>query len=100
METVRDNRSESRAAIMAPIEALWEDETGTPRITPAKLEDKSRGGASIRVKDPINAGSRLTVQWVGGQFSGTVTYCLRQGKDYVLGIQRDPPENSGETDSE
>jgi hypothetical protein len=75
---------------MARIEVLWEDEGRTPRIAPAKLEDKSRGGASIRVKDAIGVGTHVTLQWQNGHFSGTVVYCNRHRGEYVLGIQRDP----------
>jgi hypothetical protein len=75
---------------MARSEVLWEDEGRTPRIAPAKLEDKSRGGASIRAKDPIGVGTHVIVQWQNGHFSGTVTYCNRHGEEYVMGIHRDP----------
>jgi hypothetical protein len=78
--------------MMTVIQALWEDETGTPRATPGKLEDTSRGGASIRIKESIGVGSKLILRWHGGQFSGTVRHCLRVGKEYVLGIQRDRAE--------
>jgi hypothetical protein len=74
---------------MARVEALWEDETGTPRVAPAKLEDKSPGGLSIRIKERITVGSKVTVHWDRGQFSGSVTYCLLRRGEYVLGIQRD-----------
>ena len=93
MRYVRENRTEPRAGVMARIDALWEDEAGTPRITPAKLEDRSRSGASIRVKDPIRVGSNLIIHWHGGHISGTVAYCRRHGEEYILGIQRDPVES-------
>ena len=69
---------------------MWEDGDGTPHVAPAKLEDKSRSGASLRVKAPIAVGVKLIVLWQGGQFSGTVTYCNRHGEEHVLGILRDP----------
>jgi len=80
---------------MARIEALWEDEAGTPRITPGKLEDKSPGGTSFRVEEPISLGTKLIIQGRGEQFSGTVIYCRRDSSGhppYVLGIRRDPRE--------
>jgi hypothetical protein len=89
---MREQRTEPRTGILARIEALWEDETGTPRIAPAKLEDKSRRGMSIRVNEPIRVGTKLTIQWLAGQFSGTVTYCCSHGKTFVLGIKRDPTD--------
>jgi hypothetical protein len=79
---------------MARIEVMWEDEDGTPHVAPAKLEDKSRGGVSVRVKALVAVGVKLIVLWRGGQFSGTVTYCNRRGEEYVLGILRDSVQDS------
>jgi len=79
---------------MVRVEVLWEDETGTPHVVPAKLEDKSRSGASLRIKEPITVGTKLVVQSPYGQFSGVVTYCNRSGENYVLGILRDPADGS------
>jgi hypothetical protein len=53
------------------------------------MEDKSAGGACIRVKTPIQVGSKLSVQWRWEQFSGIAKYCRSEGRDYVVGIQRD-----------
>lgn len=82
---------------MARIEALWEDETGTPRITPGKLEDKSPAGTSVRVEEPIRIGTRVIIQGQREQFSGTVVYCRLDHSGHplhVLGIQRDPEDIS------
>ena len=94
MASMRENRTERRAGIMAKVEVLWESETGSPRIVPAKLEDKSHAGACLRTKEPISAGTRLTVQWRNGHFSGTVAYCNEHGAEFVLGIHRDPEEGT------
>ena len=93
MDTMREKRAEPRAGIMARIEALWEDEGGNPRVTPARLEDKSEAGACIRLREPIGVGTKLTVQWQNGHITGRVMYCNRHGEEYVLGIQRDPAQN-------
>jgi hypothetical protein len=74
---------------MARVETLWVDEAGTPHITPAKLEDKSPGGACIRIREEIAVGSTITIQWTRGHLTGAVAYCKRQGGEYVLGIRRD-----------
>ncbi len=74
---------------MVRIDALWQDEAGTPHISPGKLEDLSDGGLCIRVGSPIRIGSKLVVQWHRGDFAGTVVQCRQQGQDYVLGIKRD-----------
>jgi hypothetical protein len=41
---MEEKRSEPRINMMARIEALWQDEAGTQRISPGKLEDYSDGG--------------------------------------------------------
>jgi hypothetical protein len=89
VHTMREKRAEPRAGIMARIEALWEDEDGTPRVTPARLEDKSEAGACIRIREPIGVGTTLTVQWPNGDIVGKVMYCNRHGEEYVLGILRE-----------
>jgi uncharacterized OB-fold protein len=89
---MRERRSEIRAAIMARIEACWEDQTGGPHVATAKLEDKSRAGASIRVKESIPVGAKVSVKWHDGEFSGTVIYCRRTRSEYVLGIHKNAPD--------
>lgn len=72
---------------MARIDVLWVDEGGTPRVAPAKLEDRSLGGLCVRLKDAIRVGSHITVKWGSEQFSGTVTNCHQQRAEYVLGVK-------------
>ena len=81
---------EPRTAVMILVEASWADQTGALQAVPACMEDKSTGGACIRIKTPIGVGSRLTIQGRWEQISGTAKYCRSVGKDYLVGIQRDP----------
>ena len=90
---VRANRAETRKVIMARAELQWEDSTGTSRAAHAMLEDISRGGAGIRLRQPIGVGSKLNVKWHKEQFSGIVRHCHREGMEYVLGVQRDALAN-------
>jgi hypothetical protein len=76
---------------MARAEAQWEDATGASRVALAMLEDISRGGAGIRLRQPISVGSKLRIKWHKEQFSGTVRHCHREGMEYVLGVQRNTP---------
>jgi hypothetical protein len=80
---------ESRTAVMTLVEASWQDQSGTLQTVPARMENKSTGGACIRVKTPIGVGSKLMVQWRWEQFSGIAKYCRSEGKEYRVGIQRD-----------
>jgi hypothetical protein len=81
--------AEPRTLVMTIVEVSWEDASGTLRIVPGRLEDKSAGGACIWVKTPITIGSRLRVQWRFEQFSGIAKYCRSEGTEYRVGIQRD-----------
>jgi hypothetical protein len=80
---------ELRTPVMIRVEASWEDLAGALHTTRARMEDKSAGGACIRMKTPIELGSTLRIQWRFDQFSGVVKYCRSEGREYLVGIQRD-----------
>lgn len=80
---------EPRTPVMIQVEATWEDQNGALQGIRARMEDKSSGGACIRVKTPIEPGSKLRIQWRFEQFSGVVKYCRSEGREYLVGIQRD-----------
>jgi len=80
---------ELRTPVMTMVEASWKDPNGMAQRATARMEDKSRGGACIRIKTPIGVGSKLSIQWRFDQFSGTAKYCRSEGREYLVGIQRD-----------
>jgi PilZ domain-containing protein len=80
-------RKSPRLLVMAKVEALWQDNAGNPRVAPATVEDRSRGGLSIRIHTLIKVGTKLIIMWQSEQFSGTVTHCRRDRAEYILGIQ-------------
>jgi len=82
-------RPEPRTAVMILVDALWEDQSGTVQTTRGRMENKSPGGACIRIKTPIGVGSRLRIQSHREEFTGSAKYCRMEGKDYIVGIQRD-----------
>jgi hypothetical protein len=82
-------RKEPRVAVMTRVEAMWEDETGTPHVAPATIEDRSAGGASLRINTPISVGSKLTIKGHREQFSGVVVNSRNDKEEYFLGIKRD-----------
>ncbi len=84
-----EKRTEPRIPVMVRVDVLWGDEDGTPRVAPAKLEDRSVGGLCVRIKDPIPVGSKITIKWGSEQVAGTVTNSHRQRSEYVIGIKRD-----------
>ncbi len=71
------------------VEASWEDESGALQKIPARMEDRSASGACIRVKTPIAVGAKLTIQWRFDRFGGITKYCRSDGREFLVGIQRD-----------
>lgn len=84
-----EQRREARKTVAARVKVLWTDLKGLHGETHGMLEDISPGGASMRVKNSLDAGSHLEVAWPGKDFSGTVRYCKPSGMEYVLGIKKD-----------
>jgi len=80
---------EFRMPVMTLVEASWEDPSGASRTAAARMEDRSTGGACIRFKTAIGVGSKVRIQWRFEQFSGTAKYCRSEGREYLVGIQRD-----------
>lgn len=78
---------------MIRVDVSWVDESGSVQTTRACIDDKSVGGACIRIKIPIAVGSKLKIQGPWEQFSGTVKYCRSEDREYFVGIQRDPSPN-------
>lgn len=87
---------EPRSAVMILAEASWEDQSGTAHTIPARMEDKSASGACIRVKVPIQVGSKLRIQAPWEQFTGTTKYCRSEGREFMVGIQRDKSTAPGQ----
>lgn len=80
---------EPRTAVMIVAEAMWQDPEGGVQTAPARVEDRSPGGACLRLGRPVVVGTRLLIHTRREQFSGAARYCRSEGRDYVVGIQRD-----------
>jgi hypothetical protein len=91
MSTVRP---ELRTPVMIVVDASWQDGRGVLQTAKARMEDKSAGGACLRLKSAIAPGTKLRVQWRFEQFSGTVKYCRSDGREFLAGIQRDAAHNA------
>ena len=74
---------EFRMPVMTLVEASWEDQSGTSQIVAARMEDRSSGGACVRINTAIGVGSKVRIQWRLEQFSGTAKYCRSEGREYV-----------------
>jgi hypothetical protein len=74
---------------MALVDILWTDGVSGPRVSRAKLEDKSPGGLSVRLKEPVGDGTHVTVRWGAEQVQGLVTNCRRHSDHYIVGVKRE-----------
>lgn len=81
---------EPRTALWAVAEIIWTDAAGNRIEASATLEDTSRSGACLRLKSPVRIGSRLTVKWRREQFSAVAKNCRADGREYLLGVSREP----------
>ncbi len=86
---MKEKRTELRIPLMALVDILWTDDVGSPRVSPAKLEDKSPGGLSVSMNEPMGDGSHVTVRWGTEQVQGLVTNCRRQNDTYIVGVKRE-----------
>ncbi len=93
---VGEKRTEQRIPLMARVDILWMDAQLTPRVSPATLEDRSHAGVSVRMKESMEITSHVTIKSGTLQFSGMVTNCRREKKDFVIGIRLDVREGEGQ----
>src|ERR1700733_12550651 len=85
---------ERRTPVMILVEASWEDQNGILETVSGRMEDRSTGGACLRLKTRVQVGARLGIQWRWEQFTGIARYCRREGNEYVVGIERETAENA------
>ncbi|HTZ82302.1 MAG TPA: hypothetical protein VMB66_03875 [Candidatus Acidoferrales bacterium] len=81
---------EPRIVMWAVADVCWLDSAGHPIHAAATLEDTSRSGACLRLKSAIQIGSQLTVKWHREQFSAIARNCRRDGREFLLGVHREP----------
>ena len=81
---------EPRKTVWALAEVCWQEPDGTPLRAPATLEDTSASGACVRVKRAFAVGSRLTIKWRREEFTATAKNCRNDGRDFLLGVRREP----------
>ena len=74
--------------MMAVARVSWEDCDETVLTAPAKIEDTSPSGARLRLKVPIEAGTKIQVSRCRDDFSGTAKWCRADEGEYAVGMRR------------
>ncbi len=85
--------TDPRNPVLTLVEASWEDTDGNLQTVTAQMEDRSIGGACIRVKTPIAVGTKIRIRWRHDRFSGSARYCPAEEREYLVGLQRDASES-------
>ena len=80
-----DRRIDPRFECTDNVSVGWNDK-GTPHAQEAVLINISRSGARLLTHHRIPVGSKVSVDYPGGNFVGTVTHCLARKPNHVLGI--------------
>ena len=80
---------EPRTAVMILVEASWLENSGTLRSVQARMENRSAHGACIRIKAKVGVGARVYIRSHREQFSGIAKYCRVDGREFLVGIQKD-----------
>ena len=91
---IGEQRSEPRSTVMVPVEASWQDESGTSHTVLGILDNMSRGGVSVRISEPVAVGLCLQVSAPGEEFSGIVVHCHLYRQEFLLGLRRLAAEHS------
>ncbi|MGB7437216.1 MAG: hypothetical protein WBR26_06200 [Candidatus Acidiferrum sp.] len=86
---MEDGTPEPRTPVMIMVEVSWQDQSGTMQTGQARIENKSTGGACIRLNRRVDVGTKLRIEGKWEKFSGEARYCRKDGRDYLVGIQKD-----------
>jgi hypothetical protein len=89
---MRDGTPEPPTPVIIMVEVSWEDQNGTIHTTRARIENKSSGGACIRLNKKVAVGTQLRIEGQWEKFAGEARYCRQDGRDYLLGIQKNKTE--------
>jgi hypothetical protein len=89
---MKEETHDPRTPVMILVEVSWEDHSGTAQRVRARIENKSAGGACIRLSKKISVGTRLRTEGQWEKFAGETRYCRKDGREYLVGVQRDRTE--------
>ncbi len=65
----------------------WKDYSGVARKDVGNLDDISPGGACLRVDEPIEEGTVLTIIHPKGRYEGRIRYCIHEATGYYIGVE-------------
>jgi hypothetical protein len=87
---MKEKRIEQRLLCAELVQVSYYEESGRHCRRVANLEDICGSGLCLQSEMRIPDGTKVTVNYGGGQLVGTVRYCIFREIGYFLGIQFEP----------
>lgn len=84
----RERRYEPRRRVDEAVELRWED--GDGQSGAGTLREASFSGASVQTSRPIRVSTQVRISMQGQVLTGRVMHCVRQGSEFVIGLELDP----------
>jgi hypothetical protein len=82
-----ERRTEPRMLCADLVDVRWRDAGKRMRRAVANLEDISLSGACIQLDEQVPLGTKVTITFPKGAFSGLVRYCQFREIGYFVGVQ-------------
>lgn len=69
------------------VDVCWRDAGKRLRRAVANLEDISLSGACVQLDEQVPLGTKVTITYPKGEFTGLVRYCQFRDIGYFVGVQ-------------
>jgi len=86
---MQERRIEQRLLCADLVEIEWKDKSSRKRHAVANLEDISLSGACLQMDTSIPLFTKVKINYVNGELTGSVRYCVYREIGYFLGVQFD-----------
>jgi hypothetical protein len=97
---MKEKRRDKRLLCAELVQVKFRAESGRQQHRVANLEDISTTGLCLQSETRIPDDTKVIVNYGGGEFAGTVRYCVFREIGFLIGIEFDPGCRWSETDFE
>lgn len=84
-----ERRTEPRMLCADLVDVRWRDSRNRLKRAVANLEDISLSGACIQLDEQVPLGTKVSISYPKGEFTGLVRYCQFREIGYFVGLQFD-----------